>query len=417
MPKLLPLNLQSNETKREKFFSLILAYMLTFQGLSDGVNVMFNFLGMQTPLDTAVLYLSLILMIVVFLLWLIQLKRLYIDEVLLLFLIAVPFTMTCFIPGGYSRYLSFSLSDFSGNSFLVLFIYALPAYLLIRRIRNYSYLYKYMVYFSYVVVSLSVFTYFCTNTAFAESYMTLAYNMLLQTVVLLLHKPRKYKLLHYALAALGCFVIAVGGARGALLGLLIVAALMLFVSNYSAQKKVLLILLVVVLIIVSLSFYNEIVIAISGFLEHIGIKSRTFELLFSKTAEISFDSGRSLLMTKALQSITLVGRGLFADRAILNGSYAHNLFIELLVHYGYIIGGMLCCYILWLIISALLKTKKPEWRLIVMLIPNGFIMLMLSNSYLLQNPCFYALLGICINALHKTPSMSFTSKAHLAAKR
>ena len=86
------------------------------------------------------------------------------------------------------------------------------------------------------------------------------------------------------------------------------------------------------------------------------------------------------------------------DRVHL-GTYPHNLFLELLLQYGWVIGLFLCVLLLVLLVKALLKKNRPEFVFIVLLLPCGFFKLMVTGSYLNQEPAFYALLGFCLNAI------------------
>ena len=100
--------------------------------------------------------------------------------------------------------------------------------------------------------------------------------------------------------------------------------------------------------------------------------------------------------------MNLIGYGLYGDRIIttaIGHAYAHNLFIELLINHGMIIGTIVIGLILYLIIHSFVKAKGDMWIYIIVFIPSGFVALMFSASYLNQIPVLYGLLGLCVNIL------------------
>ena len=110
------------------------------------------------------------------------------------------------------------------------------------------------------------------------------------------------------------------------------------------------------------------------------------------------DSGRSSIQDALLSAMDMApafGYGLAGDRNITNGSYAHNLFLELIVSFGWVGGIAISLLIVTIIIRAYYCLKsKTEKGFFFLLFSCGFIHLMISGSFL-HSSFFFLLIGYC----------------------
>ena len=155
-------------------------------------------------------------------------------------------------------------------------------------------------------------------------------------------------------------VIIAVGSRGPA----IVFSLCILYDFFVNNRKYLLIL------ILSLSFLFSISNYLFLEIEKIGIKSRTLFLLLE--GKISSDSGRkdiyNVIINKIYES-PLIGSGLYADRTILggtSGAYSHNLFLEVYLNFGIIIGSILLLYLFLKTIITYIKIGYNERILLVL---------------------------------------------------
>ena len=121
-------------------------------------------------------------------------------------------------------------------------------------------------------------------------------------------------------------------------------------------------------------------------------ESRTFYLL-QEGELISHDSGRdekvySVIRPKIMEK-PISGWGIGADRYLTgDGSYAHNIFYEVFIHYGVIFGSLLFvwffvfCFRLYL--SLRMRKIPGEKVLFIMMFLYGFIPKLVSGSYLID---------------------------------
>ncbi len=127
------------------------------------------------------------------------------------------------------------------------------------------------------------------------------------------------------------------------------------------------------------------------------IYSRTLALLQNET--INFLNGRELLYAKTIEYINInffSGYGIYGDRALLDGTYPHNIILEFLVQYGILLGTIFLVLILLLIICGFYIN---EWNDISIIFVSIVIVgSMLSGSYL-TNLYFWMMLGGLINAI------------------
>src|SRR6185437_5009512 len=92
-----------------------------------------------------------------------------------------------------------------------------------------------------------------------------------------------------------------------------------------------------------------------------------------------------------------IGNGMTGDRVILGGAYAHNLFLELLLEYGIILGSIFSIILLYYLISSLFIKKKGVlyYLFFAVFFTTGFIKLQFSFSYTLE-PTFFMMLALVI---------------------
>ena len=140
----------------------------------------------------------------------------------------------------------------------------------------------------------------------------------------------------------------------------------------------------------------ELLQGIGQLFEHLGVKSRILDTLIA--GEVSLDLGRQRMWTQSLSIIQenpVFGAGIFADRASF-GIYCHQLFLEVFLDFGIILGSALLLGLAVLCLSSL-RTKDLEWRLLfVVFFSLCFVRLMLSSSFWVDTN-FWAMLAIAFN--------------------
>lgn len=386
--------------KPQNIMCFILGYMMNFQSISTAVmNVVAIWkIPVLTGLATPLLYTSFYacVLIGIFLLltakW--SMSRLAVTA---FFLLSVLMTLL-FSPES-KAYIWTSFADILGNPTYVFWLYSFTLFLFSGCVEDVQMLKNMLEKLAYVTVGLSLLYYIATvSNGGAPQYMTFSYNMLFSVTLLIILWIQKFSWPRMITGVVGAVMIFIAGCRGALLGLLISVIIYdWFGGSTRTQKQRLSRALLVLLGLLAIIFWRNILEAIASILDSLDIPSRTIYLLL----EDAFleDSGRSHLLDTAVQKFSVVGHGLYGDRLALNGTYIHNMFVELVFDYGMILGAGLA--LLWIIVLLVGATRTPaEYRLLICaLLSVGCVKLFFSGSFLNQEPGVYLLLGMCLTGM------------------
>ena len=131
-----------------------------------------------------------------------------------------------------------------------------------------------------------------------------------------------------------------------------------------------------------LVFWNSILSTLVDLFNLLGIQSRTLSLLVDNEI-ITHDSGRSDIASSAwglIDNAPILGNGVWADRQYI-GAYCHNIFLELLVDFGYV--GFFLIIILFLTYQIKIFRKIPaNHKTMYVMMFSLLVPLLVSSSYL-----------------------------------
>lgn len=237
-----------------------------------------------------------------------------------------------------------------------------------------------------------------------ESYYNLefGYNMLFPISFFVAVAYLKQQYMYYIPFAMGALMILLGGSRGASLFIPFTFVLMfpLKWENISRNKRLLFVFSILLLIPVLFyvySYYELILYFIMDYLSSKGLQSRT--LMSLVTGSFSEANGRDRIFEIVIELIKTggpFGRGFYGERIFVGQEfrwgYSHNLFLELLVSFGYIGGSIIILLLLYGIFSLYRKCRTQEQKIVfvTMLVPS--LKLLLSNSFW-YTPFFWALIA------------------------
>lgn len=184
------------------------------------------------------------------------------------------------------------------------------------------------------------------------------------------------------------------GSRGPVMAWALYFAALIAISDMRKSRKLLIILAVVFTVI----FRDWIFKYLYLIFKSIGINSRTLRLFVE--GRISQDSGRGLIQAKCFEMIRenwFVGSGIGADRRVI-GTYPHNLFIEIILQFGIIIGGFLLAALICAAIRGFIRADNKKLYFFYFCI--GFLPLMVSGTYL-TDLTFWLFLGYVFRSRQK----------------
>lgn len=238
------------------------------------------------------------------------------------------------------------------------------------------------------------------------------YTMLLIAVVLTSATVEHFSIKHLIPLGISMFFMLSYGARGPFVCwiMFLVIKIAIQMNQVTAKKKIGVI--IGLSTIGGLLFFNyyKILMGLRVFFSQSGFSVRIIDRMLDSS--LLTDKGRGSIAEMCLdriQSNPLSGTGPVNDRIYLAsrfgikgnglGSYPHNIFLEFLMQYGVIIGGILVI----LVIMVLIKAYRSQFgqlskAFILVLIASYFFPLLFSRSYL-DNDGFYFLIGVCLSAV------------------
>lgn len=214
----------------------------------------------------------------------------------------------------------------------------IPVGLCLASVKNFHVLAKCMQYISIFAATIGLLyaLMFLSGAFYIEGYsMSFSYSLLFPTFIMINKKGTVWK----CIALILMMEMLAIGSRGPLL---VCAAYWLFTLIWKTFSILKSLALAVALYIAYILLFEPFVNLLVLIFDSIGINSRTLQLLISDEL-ISHDSGRDELYQMAWDLIDrspLFGSGVWADRQY-GGFYSHNIFLELIIDYGYIGAGIL----------------------------------------------------------------------------
>lgn len=239
--------------------------------------------------------------------------------------------------------------------------------------------------------------------------MSLSYYMLLPAIIYLNDIIDRKKIKSGLIFIVSLLIILSLGARGPVMcvGVFVILKFISTLKDISYTKAILYILLLMIAM-VGIIFLDKILLYLYEFLLSKGINSRSLRLFLRDGI---YMSGRDAIYSEMIKEIfnkPFLGLGLASDRRILSGrnAYVHNIFIEVIMNFGIIIGALLSLFLLYLLVKNILIKDEQIYTLMIIWISIGFIHLLISSSYL-NDFKFWIYLGLSLNSL-KDSKINFT---------
>lgn len=387
----------SQTNKDQKILVLTVCALIFYQPFTLFINTICNFFVPAGFIyDTLICYLGLIYLFIRSLRVLCRRPKL--DAIMLVFLLLLIYLATFLFFSQNIPYMFTSVLDVMGNPIYVLFIFAFSGYMFVRNIYDYELLVTYLSKVSFGIVLLSTITFFLMQSQDSTpQYMVFSYNILLPATFLLIQALQKKSLPYMAVSLVGIGMILLAGARGALVSLGLAVITYLYFHKNKTGRKFFIMAVSMTMLFFLYTYYEHILVFFQSLANQLHISSRSIDLMLS--GEFMNDSGRGVIQQKIISQFSLLGSGMYGDRVCGGGSYAHNLFIEVVSQYGIIFGPILLFALLVLLAIAILSKDTRIRTLSIIFLSTGFYKLLFSGSYLNQEPSFYILLGLAVNAL------------------
>lgn len=280
---------------------------------------------------------------------------------------------------------------------LYFWIRGIPALIVSSTVKEKKIMYSVLYKLSFVVVAAQAFISIVVHMGVTwydrSNYMEVSYQLLLPAVLFLLKKDKKK--IDWLFMIVAIFIIVFEGARWTVFG---VAACILYiiVKNLDKLRYKLLLSVIVVFCAFIILNLNYVIDSFLGFAQLHNLQGHFVRTLRAgrlfETDRIDYYD----IIFGMLKSNPFGGYGLGADRYYLNGSYAHNIAIEIIFDFGIILGFIVMVFIIHSIIK-LMAIEDYYYRSISLslIFSMGLFKLILSSSFL-EETSFFVLMGLAL---------------------
>lgn len=388
----------------ETWTALALWAIIGLPGINYNINRIFNVI-LENPVTWDSLIVGLISAVFILLGTVTALKKLQRREFLLIVFIEMAWFLSYILNEDCRRLLS-------GSFFAAVFVYGPCGIVCISHFKDWK---KFQtVGIPFVVLGLVTFfitSYMNVNgeiqSFIAIEYMAFSYHNLIYVIAAFWIAIHRKNALFWLIAPISLIVLMITGSRGAFLCVLVYLLLELLLSKKTHIAVKLLFIVVAALIFFNMEF---IMLEIDTALKEYGYHSRTVEKFFEGT--LQEDSGRGEIFKHSWQILwerPVTGYGMAGSMPVLferingikamgtQGTYSHNLFIELLMHFGVFLGGFICIWIVYHLVCAFFRSRnKNTYNILFLFAALVLPKLMVTGTYLTESN-FFIFLGLLLN--------------------
>lgn len=235
--------------------------------------------------------------------------------------------------------------------------------------------------------------------------MDAAYNLLPHVCLVFdrcLKKPNAWNI---SVFSCGSLLLVLMGSRGPVLCLAVFVVVLLLISKRMKHPIFLLVIAAAVVLFVVFGGLLDTLLQWGYYVaDELGLSTRVFDKYLAGNLTVS--SARTDIRLDILEELRyspILGLGIYGDCLASGGYYAHNLFVEILAHYGYLIGTILLISLIVLIVRALryaLKQADESQKLIMLLLLGYNVKLFVSSSYL-REAFLFLLIGYSVALIRK----------------
>jgi len=274
----------------------------------------------------------------------------------------------------------------SGIMIAIYITYIPIAVCVVRKIKDWNYFFDGCRVFCLLALMVSlgtVFTHESEELMRYEfiSYMPYSYFMLPFILCSYVLARRKKSLLWLAVfIALYSSILSHGARNAVVMPILFVCAYEVFTG--SLTKRIVTFAVILAIGILLYVFLDKIMYALSllPFFEN----SRLVTKFLAKA--VTSGGERDLFINEGIRRLLHMEMevpGLFGDRAYISGPYPHNIFLEILLQFGWILGTFMCVGILYIIVYSIFFSRNKVMGLFLFF--GLFAKLILSDSYVMYS--------------------------------
>lgn len=255
-----------------------------------------------------------------------------------------------------------------------------------------------------IVESLFVVFYMMPRGLLSDDDMSRSYQLLPNVLFAISYTFSKKNIFSWLCSILGCFYILSMGSRGPVIIILTYIYLKIVESTLSQMWEK---ITVAVLGIGAVTFFLEtglylsMLLSLNELVSKLGLSTRVIDLAIYGEITTHY-SGRDELYAYAIQKILenpIGGYGVYGEWPWFHWN-AHNMYLELLIHYGVIVGSIILLWMVLLVARSYFKSNNVFAKdLILICICFVFVRGIFGGSYLFFGTFF--MIGCCMAELRR----------------
>ena len=232
--------------------------------------------------------------------------------------------------------------------------------------------------------------------------MSRAYSLLLAVLLTINYAFDKKKIIAIFFSIVGFLLLLSLGTRGPIMISLAFVISKIFLSTKKRGGYFVVVVLLLLMWFVNSSYWNLFLIFFQNIISSLGFSTRVIDLTIQGETLTHYserDEIFAFLITKIKES-PLLGWGIYGEWQFLGWS-AHNMYLEILVHFGIITGGLIILWMFFIAIKAFVSSKATPVRgLVLMFACNVFVRGIVGGTFL-SFPTFL-MIGYCLQICRKT---------------
>lgn len=225
--------------------------------------------------------------------------------------------------------------------------------------------------------------------------MVAAYNFLPHLLLFTYRFLKKRTAFNVLYTLLGIFLLLSLGNRGSVMCYLFFFVCSVIVMREISHRKRLILFSSIILVVLYINLI-PFSVYMSNLVSNMGLSTRLFDLFLGDN--FLYTDDRDNLINTLLNQLdcgTESSYGLFGSYRYI-GVYPHRIYVELWFSFGYIIGTIIFCLLLFVFIRGFISARNDSEKIgFLILMCIGFIPLFFSGSFITQGMLFF-FIGYCI---------------------
>lgn len=232
--------------------------------------------------------------------------------------------------------------------------------------------------------------------------MSRAYFILMTVLLVINYAYDRRTYIGMAFAVVGILFLLSMGSRGpVMIVLAFIAAKVFQTSTRSGKGYIVVIALLLIMWFVNSDYWNAFLLFLRDILSTLGFSTRILDFAIEGET-LTYYSERDeiyAIVWKKIQENPIYGYGVYGEWQFVRW-FAHNVYLEILAHFGVILGGAILLRLIYLPIKAFITTTYSPIRSLILLFACQFFVRGFFGGTFFSLEAFL-MIGFCLQVIHK----------------